>query len=133
MITEKTTYWTIANWAAAVVAMVGYFLLIPKYLAWGAAFTVVASLGTRFWLTHLFSQRLWYIRYEWAPVLRLIAIALLVTAVSLLMPPLNTMPSILVHVTLLAAYLLLVWQLILAPTDRNALRAAIGRVVLALR
>jgi O-antigen/teichoic acid export membrane protein len=133
MITERTSYWTVANWAAAIVAMIGYFVLIPKYLAWGAAFTVVASLGTRFWLTHFFSQRLWYIRYEWRPVIRLIAIALVVTVVALLLPRLSTTPSILVHLGLLASYMLMVWRMILVQTDRDAVRVTLRRIAVGLR
>jgi O-antigen/teichoic acid export membrane protein len=127
MITERTHYYTIANWAAAAVAIAGYVLLIPRYLAWGAAVTVVASLGTRFWLTHVFSQRLWPIRYEWTPVLRLVILAVCVVVAGALAPPLSTPLSVSVHASLFSLYALLVWQLILTKTDRVAIGRALTR------
>jgi O-antigen/teichoic acid export membrane protein len=128
MITERTGYYTIANWAAAAVAVIGYMLLIPRYLAWGAAFTVVASLGTRFWLTHVFSQRLWYIRYEWSPVIRLLVMAVMFAGASMFLPKFGTVTSVGVHAAMFSVYAVLVWQLILARADRDAVRAIIGRV-----
>jgi O-antigen/teichoic acid export membrane protein len=127
MITERTGFYTVANWAAAAVAVIGYLVLIPRYLAWGAAFTVVASLGTRFWLTHVFSQRLWYIKYEWAPVVRLLALATAISAPVMFMPRLGTVTSVLVHTAMFSVYALLVWQFILARVDREAVRAIVRR------
>lgn len=128
MITEKTHYYTVANWAAALVAIAGYMLLIPRYLAWGAALTVVASLGTRFWLTHVFSQRLWRIQYEWGPVLRLLLLAILVVVASALAPQLATPASVALHTGLFGLYAFLVWSLILREPDRAAIRGVLARV-----
>jgi O-antigen/teichoic acid export membrane protein len=128
MITERTHYYTLANWAAAVVAVAGYVILIPRYLAWGAALTVVASLGTRFWLTHVFSQRLWRINYEWGPVLRLLAVAVGIVGASAFVPDLPALSSVVVHTAMFCVYALLVWRLILVEVDRGAIRAALLRV-----
>jgi O-antigen/teichoic acid export membrane protein len=127
MITERTGFYTIANWAAAAVAVVGYLVLIPRYLAWGAAITVVASLGTRFWLTHVFSQRLWYIKYEWSPVIRLLALAVAISAPVMFLPRFNTLASVSIHTAMFAVYAFLVWQFILARVDREAVRAIVRR------
>jgi O-antigen/teichoic acid export membrane protein len=127
MITERTHLYTVANWAAAAVALVGYVVLIPKYLAWGASLTVVASLGTRFALTYYFSQRLWRIRYHWTPVLRLLALATAFVAVSYLIPALSAAPSVLLHSAMFATYSLLVWQFILADKDRAAMKVMFAR------
>lgn len=128
MITERTHFYTVANWVAALVAVAGYLLLIPRYLAWGAALTVVASLGTRFWLTHVFSQRLWFIHYEWRPVLRLILLAVVVVTVAAIAPRLSPAASLLTHVGAFCLYALLVWLAVLTDSDRsvisNALRTA---------
>jgi O-antigen/teichoic acid export membrane protein len=126
MLKERTHYWTIANWAAAAVAVAGYLILIPRYLAWGAAITVVASLGTRFWLTHLFSQRLLPIRYEWGPVVRLIAIAVAFAGAAALVPRLSVPASIVVHTVMFGLYVSLVWRLILKESDRTAARTLLA-------
>jgi O-antigen/teichoic acid export membrane protein len=133
MLRERTHYWTVANWAAAAVAVGGYFILIPRYLAWGAVITVVASLGTRFWLTHMFSQRLLPIRYEWGPVLRLIAIAVAFVTASAFVPQLPIVTSITVHMAMFLLYVPLVWRLILRETDRAAVRTALAGVGAQLR
>jgi O-antigen/teichoic acid export membrane protein len=133
MITERTHFYTYANWAAALVALGGYLVLIPRYLAWGAALTIVASLGTRFALTYFFSQRLWPIRYEWSPVVRLFGLACGVTILATLAPPLNAFLSVGLHVTIFSAYLLLVWQLILREVDRVAIRQGWTRVTAFVR
>jgi O-antigen/teichoic acid export membrane protein len=127
MITERTGFYTVANWAAAAVAMVGYLVLIPRYVAWGAAFTIVASLGTRFWLTLVFSQRLWYIRYEWGPVLRLLALACAISAPVMFLPRFGAATSVAVHTAMFSVYAVLVWHLILARADRDAVRAMVSR------
>jgi O-antigen/teichoic acid export membrane protein len=126
MLRERTHYWTLANWAAAAVAIGGYLLLIPRYLAWGAALTVVASLGTRFWLTYFFSQRLLPIRYEWGPVLRLFVIAVVFGAAAMFAPPLTLATSTAVHATLFGLYVLLVWHTILKKADRASIRAVLA-------
>lgn len=127
MITERTHFYTIANWAAATVAVAGYLLLIPRYVAWGAAFTVVASLGTRFWLTHIFSQRLWYIRYEWTPVVRLLLLAVVVSAAGMFLPHFGAATSVAVHAAMFSVYAFLVWHLILAKADRVAVQTIVRR------
>jgi len=128
MLRERTHYWTLANWAAAAVAIGGYLLLIPRYLAWGAALTVVATLGTRFWLTYFFSQRLLPIRYEWGPVVRLLAIAVAFGGVAALAPSMTLIASVAVHATMFGLYVLLVWTLILKQPDRASVVAMLGRL-----
>ena len=127
MITERTHLYTVANWAAAAVAMTGYFLLIPKYLAWGASLTIIASLGTRFWLTYIFSQRLWRIRYRWLPVIRLLVLAAAFVVGAFFTPRLSIAPSLMVHTALFSTYAFMVWQFILAEQDRAAAKVLFAR------
>lgn len=127
-IREKTEYFTAANWAAAVVAMAGYMVLIPQWLAWGAAVSTLAALIVRVWLSYVFSQRLWPVRYEWAPVARLGAIATTVAVLSgFVLPKLMLPLSLAVHSVLLVAYGVLAWALVLRDSDRAALRGIAQR------
>jgi O-antigen/teichoic acid export membrane protein len=120
---ERTEYFTLANWVAAAVALAGYVTLIPRWHAWGATVTTLASLAVRCWLSHVLSQRLWRVEYRWGPVVRLATVAGTIGAASTLIPRLPFILSISVHAALFAAYVLLVWWLpILAAEERVAIR-----------
>lgn len=127
-IRERTEYYTIANWAAAAVALGGYILLIPSMLAWGAAIATLASLMTRAGLAYFFSQRLWPVRYDWSPVLRLSFLAVITCVVSELLPPLTLLISFAAHAALLCAYAALVWFLVLSDAHRAGAAALLGRL-----
>lgn len=119
LVKEKTEYLTIANWVAALVALAAFAILIPQYHAHGAAAAAVLAFSVRWALTYRFSQRLWHVDYDWAPVLRLIAAALTVAGASLVLPDMNLVASIGVHVLLFVLYLLIVWSLpILTPGEK---------------
>jgi O-antigen/teichoic acid export membrane protein len=119
---ERTEYFTAANWVAAGVAVAGYLLLIPRWLAWGAAFTTLASLAVRFWLAHVFSQRLMPVRYDWGPVIRLMILATVVGVAAAVAPPLPLPLSVPAHGALLALYGVILWRVVLSPEDRDTLR-----------
>ena len=123
---ERTGYFALANWAAAIVALAGYVWLIPIWYAWGAAVTTLFSLMTRAMLAHLFSQRLWRVEYQWVPVGRLLAVASAVGVASALLPPLPIVTSVALHVGMFGVYALLVWRLpILDDEERLAVRRTV--------
>ena len=126
-ITEKTEYFTAANWAAAAVALVGYIVLIPEWLAWGAAVATLLSVFTRFWLAYVFSQRLWRIEYVWGPVLRMLAVAIAFGAAVALMPRMPLLLSVPVHGAIFGLYLGVMWRGLIGPEDRAAVRDFIAR------
>lgn len=122
-IVEKTRYITIANWAAALAALVGYGLLIPPFAGWGAAFTTVAAFAVRSWLIYRFSQQLWPIRYTWSPVLRLAALAVAAVGGVHLLPELPLLPSIAVRTSVVCAFFAGVWLFDIVPAaERDLLR-----------
>jgi O-antigen/teichoic acid export membrane protein len=121
---ERTSWFALANWVAAAVALVGYVWLIPVWHVWGAAVTTLVSLATRAGLAHVFSQRLWRVEYRWAPVIRLMLLSIVFGAVAALLPVLPIVTSIAVHTGMFALYALLVWVVpILKPDEREAARA----------
>ena len=123
LVSERTEYVTLANVIAGVVAVAGYALLIPKYLAWGAASATLAAFAVRYILTYYFSQRLWRIEYRWKPVVVLVGWACLIAGAGLLLPELPIVPSVLVRSGLGVAYLAGVWWLpILGEEDRVVAR-----------
>lgn len=104
MIRERTEAITVANWAAAGVAIVGYLTLIPRYLAFGAAWATVIAFGFRFVLIYGMAQRLWPVRYRWGPVFRMAGIAVVAGGAAISIPTPNRIVSILWHVAVIVAF-----------------------------
>jgi O-antigen/teichoic acid export membrane protein len=118
---ERTGYFALANWTAAIVALAGYIWLIPIWYAWGAAVTTLLSLMTRAATAHVFSQRLWRVEYQWAPVVRLLTLAVAIGVAGAFLPSLSIVASIAAHTGLFAVYALLVWLMpVLEPAEREA-------------
>jgi O-antigen/teichoic acid export membrane protein len=130
---EKTSYVTVANWIAACAALVAYATLIPRYHGLGAAVATAIAFGTRSASIYYFSQRLWPIRYQWAPVLRLCAMAVAVGMAGALLPRTGVIASLAGRTTLLLVYVTGVWNAnVLAADDRGRVRRWIGSPRLAM-
>jgi O-antigen/teichoic acid export membrane protein len=120
---ERTEFHTLANWAGALVALAGYVVLIPRLFGLGAALATVASFAVREWAVYTLSQRLWPVHYRWAPVIRLLMVALVVCAASLLLPRRDLLVSLALRLGLLGAYLGCVWHAgVLSADERLIVR-----------
>ncbi len=124
LVSERTEYLTLANLAAAGVAIAGFALLIPVFLAWGAALATLAAFACRYVLTYAFAQRLYPIKYQWPPVLVSLSwAAFLVGTHQLLVPELSLVPSLSVNAGFLALYFFGLWLLpVLSLEDRAILK-----------
>jgi O-antigen/teichoic acid export membrane protein len=130
LVSERTEYITLANWLAALTALAGYALLIPRWLGWGAAVATVLSFSVRLIVTHVSSQRLFHITLSWRPVWRTAAAGTAIVLASIALPTLPLAVSILVRAGLFGIYLLLVWFSDVVPADdRRRLFAAVGALV----
>ena len=109
LVKERTEFLTIANWAAALGALAAFAWLVPRYHAMGAAAGAVLAFSVRWALTYHFSQRLWPVRYDWAPVAKVILAAVSVSLVAGLLPPLHLAASLLIHLLLFVLYIAAVW------------------------
>ncbi|MGH7460708.1 MAG: lipopolysaccharide biosynthesis protein [Longimicrobiales bacterium] len=133
LIRERTQFIMLGNWLAALTALAGYALLIPRFLGWGAAVATVLAFTVRHITLYAISQRLCPIRYRWAPVLRLVGLALLVYALSISLPHLALWASVSVRLVLLAGYLTALWHLdILTRADRIYVVNSVRNVVVRL-
>lgn len=123
LITERTERITWANWVAAAVALAGYVLLIPRLHGLGAALATVAAFGVRQWMVYAMAQRLWPVRYRWAPVVRLLLLATVVVVVAMLLPTYGLLLSLAARTALLGLYAVGVWfGGILTDSDRAFVR-----------
>lgn len=126
LLEERTKYLAITNLASAAVAVVGYSIFIPRYLAWGAAWVTVASFFVRFALTYGFSHRLRPIRYRWSPVMVLIGWSVLVAGAGHALPALDVLASIAIRTGLVVVFFIGLWTLpILSKSDRVAVVSAV--------
>jgi O-antigen/teichoic acid export membrane protein len=121
-VSEKTKYIAIANWISAGVVVVAYAILIPLYAGWGAAIATAIAYAVRYGCTYAFSQRLWPIRYNWTPVLRLVALSVVTVVVSVFVPAHSLIVALTARVIEFAIFLALLWFLpILSAEDKQAL------------
>jgi O-antigen/teichoic acid export membrane protein len=119
-IRERTELITLANWAAALTALVGYAIFVPRYLGMGAAVVTVVAFAVRYLGCYLISQSLWRVEYRWAPVLRLLAIAVGVALAGHALPDLELAASIGAKLLLLAVYAFCVLNLgVLSSEERE--------------
>jgi O-antigen/teichoic acid export membrane protein len=89
--------------AAALTNIALNFLLIPRFLAMGAAVATLLSYLAYLAMAHFVAQRVYFIRYEYARNLAVLASAGIVYAASGLFK-LNLAPSILVNLLLLSVF-----------------------------
>lgn len=127
LLTERTRYVAIANWLASALAVVGFFVLIPPFGAFGAAWATLAAFALRWGLIYHFSQRLEYVRYRWVPVIKLAVAASVTMGLSFAMPELPIILSLASMAALFALYLTFAWYgRVLTEPERLAI-VALGR------
>jgi O-antigen/teichoic acid export membrane protein len=123
---ERTELVTAATWVAAAVALAGYVVLIPPFGRWGAAVATVVAYAVRAGAVYALAQRTWAVRYDWAPVARLLGITIVTGSLGMVAARAPLLASIGLHVGLLATYAAAVWGLgVLSPADRLALRKSV--------
>ena len=120
LVSEQTKYLAIANWVAAVVALIAYALLIPPYHLWGAASATAIAYVVRYALTYVFSQRLWPVRYDWPPVIRLIALTAVTYGISVYIPWGPLVYMLPARISLYIVYLIAVWFAGVVSADDRA-------------
>jgi O-antigen/teichoic acid export membrane protein len=117
-ISERTKYVSYANWISAGVAMMLYFLLIPPYGAFGAAWATVLSLAVRCGLAYGWAQRVYPIGWRFREAALLLLLSTGVVALSYLGPA-GLLRQIGFGAALLGAYGLVGWSFVLTPHQRN--------------
>lgn len=124
---ERTDLLNIAQWVTTLIAVVGYVVLIPRWLGLGAAVATVVAFGFRAALVYQMSQRLWPLRYEWQPVLWTVVAGLGATIGAALLPHMPIGGSVAARTLVFGGYLLTAWYLpILSNADRVRLRVIVS-------
>lgn len=122
LVRERTGLLSLANWIAAAVALVLYAVLIPRWLGLGAAIATVVAFAVRLGVVYWTSQRLWPVRYQWRPVLKLTLLALVICLLGASIPSNDPLASIGGHALLGVIYLAAVWKIgVLSASERARL------------
>ena len=81
-------------------------------------------------LTYRFSQRLWPVRYDWAPTIRMGGAAIMIVLISGLFPELALPASIALHAVMMLGYLLFLWTAgPLSPAHKQSLLLQARRMI----
>ncbi|MDP9203235.1 MAG: oligosaccharide flippase family protein [Gemmatimonadota bacterium] len=115
MLRERTEFITYANWASAVVALIGYLFLIPRFFGWGAAWSTLAAFVARQLILYKAAQRLWPIRYDWRPVWKLLGLGSALVGIRMIVHIDQRALSILVSAALFVVYVFGVWYAGILP------------------
>lgn len=124
LIRERTEFLTLSNWVTLVVALLGWVLLVRPFGATGAAAVTVLSLFARFALTYHFAQRLWFVAYDWRPILRMLFVGAAIVGLAAFLPTLPWIASVALHSLMAAVFLFYVWQF--GPLSHDEKRSAIA-------
>jgi O-antigen/teichoic acid export membrane protein len=110
-------------WIGAAVAVAGYLSLIPPFGAMGAAVANLVSYMVLAWLTHRASQRLFPVRYEWQPIIRLFAAGAVICVIGHALPRMALAVAISAKALLFVVFLLACYHIgVLTSGERELAR-----------
>lgn len=125
---EKTRYNAMVMWISAALILVLYAILIPRYGAYGAGLATLISFAFRTALLSYFSNRVWPHTYDWLPQLRILAVAVVISAVSWMMKTDGLREEASRGGLLYAVWLAYLWYFELSQPMRETVRARLSRV-----
>jgi O-antigen/teichoic acid export membrane protein len=127
LVRERTEFITAADWIAAGIAVLGYWLLVPRWLGLGAAVATVVAFAFRYGLTYWFSQRLLRVEYRWRPVLVSSALAVGFGVTGTFLSIGSLWVSLSVRSLLFGAFLVAIWKLeILSDEERRSFKTSLA-------
>lgn len=121
LVRERTGFIALADWSAAIVALVCYWLWIPSLLGLGAALATLVAYGVRWGIVYIISQQLWPVRYEWRGVVQLAGVAGLVVAVGAWLPGQALAESVAARFVMFAVFGAALWCLPVFSDEEKAL------------
>jgi O-antigen/teichoic acid export membrane protein len=131
LVRERTGFIALADWSAAIVALICYWLLIPPLLGLGAALATLAAYAVRWGIVYAVSQRLWPVQYQWTGVLQLVGVAGVLVVVGLLLPGNTLAESLTARLPLLVVLGVALRYLPMFSDEERAFILRVGRERLA--
>jgi O-antigen/teichoic acid export membrane protein len=129
LLSKRTEAVARANWIAAAATVAALLLLVPRLGGTGAVLALVVNNAVRLALVYSASQRLTPIVYDWAPVLRLVALSAAVAMAAAATASLPIPLALAAHALLLVAYFGMHVPLrVLPPEDGTWVLALVARL-----
>lgn len=125
---ERTTLATAAMWISALAVLLLYALLIPPLGAMGAVLATLAAFVVRFACFYVFSRRVWPMRYTWAPHLRLLAVAVVLTTLAWLLPVQGLLGQVVIGSFGMMLYAYWVWTGVATSGHRAVVHSLLRRL-----
>lgn len=107
--------------------------LIPKEGIVGAGIALLAAYATAVGLMYVFTQRLFYVPYEWGRLAAILLLTIGTIAAGELLLPTEGIEGFLLRGALIAAFPLLLWLLAMSGEERAAARAYANRDAIAAK
>ena len=106
---KKTKYFFYSGLVAAVVSVSANLILIPHYGVYGAAIALILTDFTITIFMHLVSQKYFYVVYDYIKFLAVFILAITIFGVTLVLPEMGIVVSIVVKTGLLALFVLVLF------------------------
>lgn len=130
----KPLYESICNWIGAAICVAGYFLLIPPYGMWGAAWATAFTFGVMGVIVITWTTRLRPYRWEIGRIVKIVAAFCGLGALQLLLPVRPLAEEILRGVLIVAAFPVLIWLLqVPLPGEVERARTLTGGLIRRIR
>lgn len=132
-IKEKSKYLALAYIISAVSVIILNFILIPKYGGYGAAFATVGAFFIRFILTLIFSQKFYYVDYDWKKQLSLLISAIFIYLISRFMEMSKLAISFSINTILILLFVIVVYFLFLDGSEKNFIKKTIKNSIASIK
>lgn len=118
-VSTKTTHYTFATWTSAIVSVILYLLLIPRFGGMGAAWATLLAFLVRFGMTYRSAQLVWPIAYRWGPTLRAVSVIVLAAITQAVIQPTTAIGQLALGILVFAASACGLWFVAMSSTERT--------------
>jgi len=134
LIANKTKYKAISTSAAMVVNLILNYLFIPKWGGLGAAVATLIAFGVRLWIDVYYSQRLFYIPFDWPRIWKMSLIYLIFSSAPYVLDIENVAVSVAANSVVFVAFIVLLFASgILVPEEKKYIGAFVKNRLRGLR
>ncbi|MCC6242658.1 MAG: lipopolysaccharide biosynthesis protein [Gemmatimonadaceae bacterium] len=130
LLAGRTAQIAVGNWISAVFALLGFWLLIPRWGAAGAATTLLISFAVRCAYIAVASQLAFKIAWKWRPILLLVGMSSVIVLAAYSVPEKHVVVSLAAHSLFLFVFMVLATSSrIIGTDDAERLRQILRSVI----